>query len=75
MVGEIVSIVVGNLIVDLELCFMQNGFLVVNFMIVSILCIFDCVVNEYKDGDVLFFWVLCWWEFVEYVVGSLIKGM
>lgn len=75
MVGEIVIIVVGNFMVDFELCYMQNGLLVVNFIIVLMFWNFDCVVNEWKDGEVLFFCVFVWCEFVEYVVGFLMKGM
>lgn len=42
MVGDIIIIIVGNLIVDFELWFILFGVVVVNFIVVLMFWIYDC---------------------------------
>lgn len=42
MVGDIIVIIVGNLIVDFELWFILFGVVVVNFIVVLMFWIYDC---------------------------------
>lgn len=75
VVGDIIIIIVGNLIVDFELWFILFGVVVVNFIVVLMFWIYDCQIGEWKDGEVLFFWCNIWWEVVENVVESFIWGV
>jgi len=66
--------IIGNLVADPELKFIQSGAAVVNFTVADTPRVFDKATNEYKDGETTFWRCSLWREQAESVAESLTKG-
>lgn len=75
MAGDTIVTVIGNVVDDPELRFVQTGAAVANFRIASTPRSYDKQSDSWKDGETL--WLSCsvWRQQAENVAESLQKGM
>lgn len=72
--GDIPITVVGNIVADPELRFIQNGAAVANFRVASTPRRYDAQAGQYVDGEAVFLTCNVWRQAAENVAETLHKG-
>ncbi|GAB1693433.1 single-stranded DNA-binding protein [Krasilnikovia sp. M28-CT-15] len=74
MANETQVTVVGNMVADPELRFLENGTGMVKFTVASTPRTLDRQTGQWKDGDPLFLTCTAWRDMAEHIAESLTKG-